>query len=247
MSQARIHSLESFGTVDGPGIRFIIFLQGCPLRCLYCHNPDSWEPEAPEKRIMTDDELFELIVRQRNFYQPRGGVTFSGGEPLMQLAFLRAFTARLKAEGFHTAIDTSGFLFSESNKAMTQFFAEEIDLTLLDIKAFNEDDYKRLTGARLQPTLDLAAFLARHQRPVWVRYVVVPGYTDNMAEVARMAEFVGALGNVEMVEVLPFHKIGEFKWHEMKLEYKLGAVPACPPETAQAVKTLFQNQGLNVH
>lgn len=243
MNQAPIHSFETFGTVDGPGIRFVLFLHQCPLRCLYCHNPDSWSFKQP-RMLKTARDVFHEIVKYKSFYQPSGGVTFSGGEPMLHIPFLAELAAMLKKEGMHIALDTSGAVFLETNAAQIDFLKNAADLVLLDIKAFDSNLFKKLTGGHLQPVLNAARFLAKIHKPVWLRYVLVPDYTDDKKQIEELASFSASLGNIELVEVLPFHKAGEFKWRELGLRYELTAVPAPALAQAEEVRTIFRSKGL---
>lgn len=234
-----VHSSETGVAADGPGIRYAVFLSGCPLRCLYCHNPDTWQQR--DGKLTSVAEILADVARYKGFLRyGHGGVTLSGGEPLAQPEFTAALLAGCKAMGLHTALDTSGFFGAKASDAMLA----DVDLVLLDIKAFSESSYKRLTGAALKPTLIFARRLAMLNKPVWLRYVLVPGYTDQLDEIAALAEFAARLGNVERVDVLPFHKLGEHKWEGGSQPYRLAAVQ--PPDAAlqETVRGLFRAQGL---
>ena len=235
-----IHSIESAGTLDGPGIRRVLFLSGCPLRCLYCHNPDTQKLKYGR---LTDafSELREIAKNRDMLIQMKGGVTLSGGEPLVQPEFVKAIFEGCKRMGIHTALDTSGFL---NNKADDELLALT-DLVLLDIKSFDAGEYKILTGRQLQPTLDFAKRLSDINKPVWLRYVLVPGYTDNMNAIGELALFAQKLGNVERVEVLPFHKMGEYKWKELGLNYQLYDTPEPDEKSVRQVRSTFEKAGLN--
>lgn len=216
----RIHSFESFGTVDGPGIRFVIFMQGCPLRCLYCHNPDTWHLGGGSE--YTVDEVMQKIRRYLPYIESSGGgITVSGGEPLLQPDFLLELFRRCREENIHTAIDTSGCAAVDERAAA---LLEYTDLVLLDIKHINKEMHKKITGASNSLTLDFARALDSRKIPVWLRYVVVPGLTDDEISLKRLAEFLKSLSNVEKIELLPFHKLGEYKWKELGLDYTLGDV-----------------------
>lgn len=237
-----IHSIETAGTVDGPGIRRILFLQGCPLNCLYCHNPDA----RPFKCGFKTDAFTELreIARNREFLlKTGGGVTLSGGEPLSQPEFVKAIFEGCKKMGIHTALDTSGFVGHRADDELLSF----TDLVLLDIKHINPSSYQTLTGVKLQPTLDFARRLAALKKPVWLRYVLVPGYTDHEEDIAQLVDFVKDLGNIERVDILPFHKMGEFKWQRLGLDYKLLDTPEPSKEQVQFAKSSFKNAGLTVY
>ena len=237
----RIHSYESCGTVDGPGLRFVVFLQGCPLRCQYCHNPDSWS--ASGGRVASVGEVTAEIVKYRSYMRfSGGGVTLSGGEPLMQPEFATALLRECRSRGIHTALDTSGCV---ALRHSTQVF-EHSDLVLLDIKAIRDDVYYTLTGRELHNTLETAAYLASQNIPVWIRHVLVPGITDDDAMLGELADYCASLGNVSQVEILPFHQIGEYKWQELKLDYKLtGTSPPGAERLANALD-IFLRRGLKV-
>lgn len=236
-----IHSIESFGTVDGPGIRHVIFTQGCPLRCLYCHNPDSFRMK--KGRLVASGQLLDEIEASADFLRrARGGVTVSGGEPLVQAKFIASIFRGCKEMKLHTALDTSGHLGAQASDAMLA----DIDLVLLDIKSFEPATYRRVTGVDLQPTLDFARRLDALGRKMWIRFVLVPGLTDAPANVEGLAEFVASLKNVERVEVAPFHKMGEFKWKELRLDYQLSATEAPGAEAIARAHRAFASRGLSV-
>lgn len=210
----KIHSVETCGTVDGPGIRFVIFTQGCPLRCLYCHNPDCRNFE--EGKEITVDELIVEIHKYRSYMRfSSGGVTVSGGEPLMQPEFVREIFRRCKALGIHTALDTSGYVNLSAAKPVLDY----TDLVLLDIKSFEPKIYLKVVGVALAPTLQLAEYLREIKKPTWIRFVLVPGLTDALENVEGLAKFITKLDNVERVEILPFHKMGEYKWEQLGYDY----------------------------
>lgn len=234
----RIHSIETCGTVDGPGIRFVIFTQGCPLRCLYCHNPDCREPQ--DGREVTVEELIAEIQKYKSYLRG-GGVTVSGGEPLMQPEFVAEIFRRCHKIGLHTALDTSGYVLLESAKPVL----EHTDLVLLDIKSYNRDLYRQVTSVAVEPTLNFARYLAEIGKPTWIRFVLVPGLTDPEENVTALAEFVSTLPNVERVEVLPFHKMGEYKWKQLGLPYALSDTQPPTPEQIQKVIQIFRDRGLN--
>lgn len=234
-----VHSVETGGTADGPGVRFVVFLSGCALRCVYCHNPDALQLHDGKPRLASD------VVKELGTYAPflrsaRGGLTLSGGEPLLQRDFsLRLFQGAKKLK-LHTALDTSGFLGVNADDE----YLQSVDLVLLDIKAFTEATYQRLTGAELAPTLRFAERLAALKKPVWLRYVLVPGWTDGPEEIDALAEYAKGLGVVQRVDVLPFHKLGEWKWKAMKLPYQLADTPPPTDELLIAVRRRFRQRGL---
>ena len=233
-----IHSYETSAGQDGPGWRLVLFLSGCLLRCSYCHNPDTWDMYSGKET--TVDELWQEISR----YMPmlkRGGITFTGGEPLVQAPFLKALLARAKHDHIHTAVDTAGFLGDRVDDEMMH----DIDLVLLDIKHWNPAAYLSLTGKELEPTLRFATRLAEHHRPVWLRYVLVPGITDGAADIEGLAAFAASLGNVERVDVLPFHQLGRGKWAELGLDYTLTDVKPPTAGLTQSVIDIFRSHKLN--
>lgn len=231
----RIHSIETCGTVDGPGIRFVLFMQGCPLRCQYCHNPDTWD--ASKGREVTTDEILAEAKKYRNYMNlSDGGVTITGGEPLMQTEFVDELVTMLKEEGIHTAIDTSGAIATE-----TAFnILKKCDLVLLDIKSYNKDTYKRLTGANLAPTLKTMDFLNKNNVETWVRFVLVPDLTDDIDEVESLSKYLNGFDNIKKIEVLPFHKLGEYKWSELDLDYQLADTDEPTTEHLKKVTDIFK-------
>ncbi|MCS6960515.1 MAG: pyruvate formate-lyase-activating protein [Pseudanabaenaceae cyanobacterium SKYGB_i_bin29] len=235
--RGRIHSYETMGTVDGPGIRFVVFTQGCPLRCLYCHNPDCRSIYGG--REVTVAEVLAEIGKYRSYLQG-GGVTVSGGEPLMQPEFTAALLQGCHALGLHTALDTSGYC----PVAVAEPVLAHTDLVLLDIKSYDPELYQRVTHVSLEPTLAMARHLDRIGKPTWIRFVLVPGLTDPRSNVEGLADFVATLKNVERVEVLPFHKLGEYKWERLGLEYLLKDTPEPSPELVAATKAIFRDRGL---
>ncbi len=234
-----VHSVETAGTLDGPGIRFVVFTSGCPLRCVYCHNPDARAMHGG--RLRTAGDLVEEVESYAPFLKiTGGGLTVSGGEPLLQPAFVEAIFAGARELGVHTALDTSGFLGKRASDRLLQL----TDLTLLDIKSFDPATYRSVTGVSLRPTLDFARRLADRGRPAWIRFVLVPGVTDAPGNVAGLADFVAGLTNVERVEVLPFHKMGEYKWQSLGLPYTLRDVQPPTPEQVESVRQIFRERGL---
>ena len=237
--QGSVHSVETCGTVDGPGIRFVVFTAGCPLRCLYCANPDCRSIE--NGKLTTVDELIAEIKKYRTYMNASGGgVTVSGGEPLFQPQFVAEIFRRCKAIGIHTALDTSGFC----DLAIAKPVIEQADLLLLDIKSFDPELYKTVTSVSLEPTLRLAHYLNQIGKPAWIRFVLVPGLTDAPHNVAGLADFVATLSNVVKVEVLPFHKMGEYKWKQLGCDYTLAKMQ--PPTAAQlqTVLDIFRSRGI---
>lgn len=234
------HSYETGSRLDGPGVRVTLFVSGCPLRCQYCHNPDTWHLKHG-KRV-----TLEHVIKRLGDFAPalramNGGITISGGEPLVQVPFTQGIFAAAKEMGLHTALDTSGFLGA---RASDEYLAN-VDLVLLDIKSWDPETYKRVTAQEVAPTLRFAERLAAMGKPVWVRYVLVPGLTDDPANIEGVARFVAPMKNVEWVEVLPFHQLGSFKWDQLGLEYKLADTEPASPELTARVIEQFRNAGCN--
>ena len=236
----RIHSFESFGTVDGPGIRFVIFMQGCPLRCKYCHNPDSWvfsggteyEPQA----------VAQNALRYKRYWRGGGGVTVSGGEPLMQIDFVIELFKILKEEGVHTAVDTSGITFEPQSEESLNKHTELLkyaDLFLLDIKHIDAQMCKSLTGADNKNELAFAKFLSENGKDIWIRHVLVPGITDDDSYLKRTREFIDTLKTVKRVEVLPYHTMGEVKYKNLGINYPLAGVKPPEKERVQNAKNIL--------
>jgi pyruvate formate lyase activating enzyme len=232
------HSYETSSRYDGPGLRVVLFVSGCLLRCTYCHNPDTWH--LKDGTYVSADH----VLRRLGDFAPAllslgGGLTISGGEPMVQLAFTRRIFAGAKAMGLHTAIQTSGFLGDRADEG----YLSNIDLVLLDIKSSDPDTYRRVTARDLAPTLRFAERLASLSKPVWVRFTLVPGETDDPANVEGIARFVAPMKNVEWVEVQPFHQMGAFKWKAMGLDYKLVDTPTAGRELVDRVIGQFRAAG----
>ena len=241
METGKIHSLESCGTVDGPGIRFVVFMQGCPLRCKYCHNPDSWKP-ADGKEYTTDEIVKEAKKYKSYMKFSKGGITVSGGEPLMQPKFVKELFEKCKSEGIHTTIDTSGYIEIDKVKEVLEY----TDLVLLDIKSYNDEVFKNLTGVSNENTLNLAKYLKEINKPTWIRYVLVPGLTDNAQDIENLAKFISDMNNIEKVQILPFHKLGEYKWEELGYDYELENTEPPSEEVVKRTRDIFQKYGLKV-
>ena len=234
-----LHSWELVTAVDGPGTRLTTFLSGCPLRCLYCHNPDTMEMRRGEP--VTADELLTRITRYRALFAVTGGgITISGGEPLMQPAYVARILRGAKEQGIHTALDTSGFL----GAACTDAMLDDIDLVLLDVKSGIPETYEKVTGRKLQPTLDFGRRLAARGTEIWIRFVLVPGLTDAPENVEAVAEYVASLSTVTRVEVLPFHQMGRDKWDSLGMKYELDGVEPPSPELVERVRDQFRSRGL---
>ena len=238
-----IHSSETTGTVNGPGVRYTLYMSGCPLRCLYCHNPDTWEMRMGERvtvnKVVADMQEYLVFLRSTH-----GGLTTSGGEPLLQPHFLLALYRRVKQLwDLHTVLDTSGNLGDRA----TDELLDLTDLVLLDVKSGLPDTYRRVTGAELEPTLAFGRRLAARGNRMWIRYVLVPGYTDAPDNLAVVAEYVASLGDpVERVEILPYHSLGSHKYAELGLPYLLDGVPEPTLEQVRAARAAFAAQGLVV-
>jgi pyruvate formate lyase activating enzyme len=236
-----LHSWELVTAVDGPGTRMTVFLSGCPLQCLYCHNPDTMEMRRGEP--VTATELLDRISRYRNIFEVTGGgVTISGGEPLMQPAFVARILRGAKEMGLHTAVDTSGYLGAHCTDEML----DDIDLVLLDVKSGIPETYKRVTGRELQPTLDFGRRLAARGTEIWIRFVLVPGLTDAPENVEAVADYVATLSTVTRVEVLPFHQMGRDKWDSLGMRYELEDTAPPTPELVTRVREQFRARGLTV-
>jgi pyruvate formate lyase activating enzyme len=235
-----VHSWDLSTGVDGPGTRFVTFLSGCPLTCLYCQNPDTWRIRDG-RRTAADDLVAEAAKYTTFIAAAGGGATLSGGEPLLQPVFAGEVLHRFKHElGLHTALDTSGFLGDRATDSLLR----DVDLVLLDIKSWDRETYRTVTGRPLEPTLDFARRLARLGKDVWVRFVLVPGLTDDPANIEGVAAFAASLGNVSRVDVLPFHKLGEAKWRKLGRAFPLHDTPSPAPEQVATARQIFEAKGL---
>jgi pyruvate formate lyase activating enzyme len=233
-----VHSYETSSRYDGPGLRAVLFVSGCLLRCTYCHNPDTWH--LKDGTYISAQQVIDRLGQFASALRALdGGLTISGGEVMVQLAFTKRILAGAKQMGLHTAIETSGFLGDRVDES----YLSLLDLVLLDIKSSNPDTYKVVTGRDLAPTLRFAERLAKMNKPVWVRFTLVPGHTDDPANVEGIAKFVAPMKNVEWVEVQPFHKMGEFKWKAMNLDYKHANTPPPTPELVNRVIEQFRAAG----
>ena len=222
----RIHSSESFGTVDGPGVRFVLFMQGCPMRCLYCHNPDTWDMQGGIE--MSADEVLSLYKKNSVFYK-NGGITVTGGEPLLQIDFLIELFSKAKKMGIHTCIDTSGITYNPNNTAYLAKLDKLMcytDIVMLDIKHIDSEKHKELTGKDNVHILEFANYLDSLGKDIWVRHVVVDGYTLNKDYLYSLGQFIGKLKHIKALDVLPYHSMGVSKYKELGIEYKLDGMPA---------------------
>ena len=232
---AKVHSIESFGTVDGPGIRFVLFLQGCHLQCKYCHNRDTWDMKGGEYKTL--DDIFEKIKRYKNYMMlSGGGVTATGGEPLLQVKFLIELFKKLKAEGIHTCIDTSGIVaITDDVKEVLKY----TDLVLLDIKHIDDEKCKKLVGVSNKRELEFAQYLSDNNIKIWIRQVLVPGYTDDEQDLLKLKKFIKSLKTVENVQILPYHNMGKYKWDKLGTKYELEDVrPANQNDVDRAKRIL---------
>ncbi|MDL2301590.1 pyruvate formate lyase-activating protein [Lachnospiraceae bacterium OttesenSCG-928-D06] len=237
--QGRIHSLESFGTVDGPGVRFVVFVQGCPMRCLYCHNPDTWAMSGGT--LMEPADILKQYERNISFYKG-GGITVTGGEPLMQLDFLLEFFTLAKAKGIHTCIDTSGIAYNAENTKFMEKLDKVLDLTdlvMLDIKQINPKKHEELTSQPNDQILEFAAYLNERKVDMWIRHVVVPGYSDTEEDLYQLGFFIGAFTNLKALDVLPYHTLGAPKYKNLGLTYPLEGIPSLDKEVAIEKKKII--------
>ncbi|MGN0149545.1 MAG: pyruvate formate-lyase-activating protein [Clostridia bacterium] len=230
-----IHSMESFGTVDGPGIRFVVFLQGCPMRCLYCHNPDTWKTGTGTE--VTVDDILKKYDSVKAFLK-NGGITVTGGEPLMQIEFVTELFAAAKKKGIHTCLDTSGVTYKECNEEFDKLMSVT-DLVMLDIKHIDDDEHRKLTGHSNKNILEFAKYTEKKNVPLWIRHVVVPGITYNEMYLHRLGEFIGTLNNVKALDVLPYHDMGKVKYDAMNIEYPLSDTKPLGKEDAVKAKKII--------
>ena len=232
---AKVHSIESFGTVDGPGIRFVLFLQGCHLQCKYCHNRDTWDLKGGEYKSL--DDIFDKIKRYKNYMMlSGGGVTVTGGEPLLQVKFLIELFKKLKAEGIHTCIDTSGIVaITDDIKELLKY----TDLVLLDIKHIDDEKCKKLVGVSNKRELEFAQYLSDNNIKIWIRQVLVPGYTDDEDDLKKLKKFIKSLKTVDNVQILPYHNMGKFKWEKLGSKYELEDVRTANQEDVERVKNIL--------
>ena len=232
---ARVHSIETFGTVDGPGIRFVLFLQGCYLQCKYCHNRDTWDLKGGEPKSL--DDILEKMKRYKNYMMlSGGGVTVTGGEPFLQVKFLIELFKKLKEEGIHTCIDTSGIVaITDDVKELLKY----TDLVLLDIKHIDDEKCKKLVGVSNKRELEFAQYLSENNIKIWIRQVLVPGYTDDEEDLKRLKKFIKSLKTVENVQILPYHSMGKFKWEKLGNKYELEDVRDANQNDVDRVKMIL--------
>ena len=238
----RIHSLESFGTVDGPGTRFVVFVQGCPMRCAYCHNPDTWEMNAGT--LMEASEIIEQYERNEPFYRNGGGLTVTGGEPLMQIDFLIELFGLCKKKGIHTCLDTSGIAFNPDNAPLMEKFDTLMpltDLVMLDIKHINPEKHLDLVKQPNTNILKFAEYLDKKNVPMWIRHVVVPGWTDDEESLFQLGYFIGQFHNLKALDALPYHTMGKVKYEKLGIPYRLEGVEAMSQDTVIKKKEIILN------
>ncbi len=235
----RVSSVESFGSVDGPGVRYIFFLQGCPMRCLYCHNPETWNIKGGE--VYTPEQAFEKAYRFRSYWKGGGGITVSGGEALLQMDFVLALFRIAKAHGVHTALDTCGITFNKKEPWLSTFrqLMEVTDLFILDIKEMDCARHKALTGHDNAPILEMARYLSEQGKEMWIRHVLVPGYTDQEEDLTDLAHFIRSLDTVTRTEILPYHTMGTVKYQKLGLPYPLEGVPSPTKEQVQRAEAIL--------
>ena len=238
----KVHSIETFGAVDGPGIRFVVFLQGCPMRCLYCHNPDTWAFDGGKE--ISVKELLKQVKKYKNYFGKTGGVTVTGGEPLLQIDFVIELFKALKKQKIHTCLDTSGVLFKKDEETLKKYneLLQCTDLVLLDIKHIDTIKHKNLTAHPNENILEFATYLNKKNIPMWVRFVLVPGFTDDLEDIKKLKEFLNTLQNVEKIEVLPYHTMGEKKYEELKINYKLKGVQPPEKELVENVNKILKGE-----
>ncbi len=239
MVKGYIHSTESFGSVDGPGVRFIVFMQGCNMRCKYCHNPDTWDKNGG--REVTADEVIKTALRYRTYWGKKGGITISGGEPLLQLDFLIELCKKCREQGISTVIDTAGKPFTREEPFFSKFneLLKYTDLIMLDLKHIDSKDHKALTGFGNENILDLAQYLSEKNVPVWIRHVLVPGINDDDFSLNKLHKFIKTLKNVQRVEILPYHNLGEFKYEDLGIKYPLAGLRSPSKESIANAQRLL--------
>ncbi|WP_288605103.1 pyruvate formate-lyase-activating protein [Treponema succinifaciens] len=238
--QGYIHQLESFGSVDGPGVRFIIFFSGCPLRCKYCHNPDTWD--MTKGKLYTADELLNEALSCKAYWGAKGGITVSGGEPLMQLDFLLELFTKAKEKGVNTCIDTAGGPFTKEGDWFEKFkkLMEVTDILLMDIKHIDEEEHIKLTGRTGKNIIEMFRYLDEIKKPIWIRHVLVPGITDNDEYLLRTRDFIRTLSNVQRVEILPYHGLGAMKYKDLGIDYVLKDTESPSAERVANAKKILE-------
>lgn len=240
----KVHSIETFGAVDGPGIRFVVFLKGCQMRCQYCHNPDTWTTDGAEE--ISADDLLKKALRYRGYWGKQGGITVSGGEALLQLEFITEFFTKAKEKGIHTALDTSGQPFRNEPEYLERFhkLMAVTDLFLLDIKHMDAEKHSKLTGHSNQNILELAKYLEANGKNMWIRHVFVPGVTDAKEDLEKLKDFVKSLSTVRRFEVLPYHTFGIFKWEQLGIDYPLKEVMPPTKEQTEWANRILETESM---
>lgn len=237
-----IHSFESLGTVDGPGVRFVVFLQGCPMRCKYCHNPDTWNFALGKK--YTAEEIINRLIRNKEFYET-GGITATGGEPMCQLDFLTELFTLAKNKGIHTCLDTSGIMFDKHSRDKIDALLEVCDLVMLDIKHMDENEHIKLTGMPNKAVLDFARYLNEKQKKMRIRFVLVPTVTDSEAHLKSIGEFLKDFTNLEKIEVLPYHTLGKVKYESLGIKYQFEDIPEATSDMTKNALKIIQSTMCN--
>lgn len=239
MTKGYIHSTESFGSVDGPGVRFIVFMQGCNMRCKYCHNPDTWSRN--DGKEVTADEIIKAAMRYKSYWGKKGGITISGGEPLLQIDFLLELCKKAHEQGINIVIDTAGKPFSRKEPFFSKFneLLEYIDLIMLDLKHIDDKAHSDLTGVSNENILDLANYLSEKNFPVWIRHVLVPGINDDDFTLNKLYQFIRTLNNIKRVEILPYHNLGQFKYEDLGIEYPLDGLRSPSKESVANAQRLL--------
>lgn len=232
----KVHSIESFGTVDGPGIRMVVFLKGCSMRCLYCHNPDTWSNEGAT--LYSAEQILDIYRKNAPFYA-QGGLTVSGGEPLLQAEFIDELFSKAHLEGIHTALDTSGITFNPEDTSLIDSILKNTDLVLLDLKQIDSKKHLELTSCSNENILKFAKYLSLKMIPVWIRHVVVKGYTLEKDSLEELGKFIAPLKNVKAIDVLPYHDLGKFKYQQLGINYPLKDAPVVSEEEAKEAKSII--------
>ena len=236
MTKGLVNSIETLGTLDGPGIRFVVFLQGCKLRCLYCHNPETWNINSSEAIEISPQELMEKVEKYKNYYGTDGGVTFSGGEPLLQPEFLLECLKLCKAKNINTCLDTAGFGFGDYDEIL-----KYTDLVILDIKAIEEDEYNHITGQKMKKFFEFLEATQKHNKKLWLRQVIVPNINDDKVHIEKLKQFAKTLKNVEKIELLPYKTIGVHKYKTLNLQYRLDGIEELSQEKLDELNSYLNN------
>lgn len=242
MTLANVHSIETFGSVDGPGLRYVLFLKGCHLRCVFCHNADTWNPYSKDQR--TADEILDNAERYRSYWGNEGGITVSGGEPLLQIDFLLELFEKAKQRNIHTCIDTAGEPFTKEGEWFDKFklLMNYTDLLLVDIKQIDREKHIRLTGKLNDNILEMFQYLSSINKPVWIRQVLVPGWTDDIEDLKKTRKFIETLRNVKKIEVLPYHTMGAYKWEKLGMEYPLKGVTSPDSDSVELADKVLHGE-----